>query len=151
MRQIIKQKLANKSVNLSSGIAALTILCFSLFFSCEENPVYYKQLVYNDYVVKYEVTGTVSKANIVFADENDQPINRVGVPLPWTKEFVSNGNTHVSCTANSNDYPGSITVTIYVDDAVFATSTSGMTAGLYVSAFGTVSGSRHSEIIKVYY
>jgi hypothetical protein len=85
--------------------------------------------------VKYEVTGTASLVDIIYQDESGTNQAVSGATLPWSHSFTGKNGARVEITASNRDSTGSVTVTIYENDAVFQTSTSS-DAYAIVNAYG---------------
>lgn len=87
----------------------------------------------NIHHIRYEVTGSASGASVTYtnADGGTSQENNVGVP--WSRSFdVDDGDyTFLSISAQNEGEYGTITVTIYVDNTPFKTSSS---AGEYAIA-----------------
>lgn len=88
-------------------------------------------------VVKYEITGSASKVDVTLNNETGGTEQFTGVSVPHTYIFNDYTDWFLYISAQNQGESGSVTVTIYVDGALFKTSTS---SGAYVIA--SASGSR---------
>ena len=88
--------------------------------------------------VKYEVTGSAISVDVTYEKIGDT-IKNVGVLVPWSLSFTTNGDDDVYISAKNKGASGSVTVTIYDNDSEFRTSTK---SGAYViaEASGTLQG-----------
>ncbi len=115
------------------------ILVFILFLSlvaCPDLQLGFPKV----YGVKYEVTGTAFSVDLRITNENGEAVQLFNEPLPWTYEFeVTKENVldliPLYISAENRGLLGSVTTTIYVDDALKESSTeSGANATSTVAA-----------------
>lgn len=90
------------------------VVLFSICIGCDTTETY---------KLKYEVTGTVQKANITYVNENGGTSDANNVSLPWTYSFRAKEGTYVWVHASKDD-SGSITAKIYKDGKVLESSSS---------------------------
>jgi len=86
--------------------------------------------------VEYKVTGTASRVDVTYENEDGGTSQEGNVSVPWTYSFTGDPGDFVYISAQNQGQSGSVTVTIYTDGDNFKTSTS---SGAYVIA--TASGS----------
>jgi hypothetical protein len=87
------------------------------------------------YQVKYSVTGSATKVDITYENEDGGTSQVAGASVPWSYSFTGEKGDFVYISAQNQDSTGTVTVTIYRDGDTFKTSTS---SGAYVIA--TASG-----------
>ena len=85
--------------------------------------------------VEYEVTGSASKVDVTYENEDGGTSQESDVSVPWSYSFKGYSGDFVYISAQNQGETGSVTVTIYKNGSVFKTSTS---SGAYVIA--TASG-----------
>lgn len=146
---LLKEFSINKIQKVLFPFLAITLLI--PLSKCEENPVYYHQIVYLDYTVRYEVTGSIEKSRISYTDKDGQEIDLGEVLLPWDTTFTSNMETYVQCMSASDNIPGWTRINIYVEDEVFVSSSSKNLNYIFAYASGIVKPSQYTKVIKVPY
>ena len=128
------------------------LLIAVLLLACEnptkDEPYCYDGTNYLNYTVKYQVTGTAATVDLTIENADGGTSQYSDKPVPWTHTFTSKGDTWVYCSAQNQGNTGSVTVTIYVNEAKFKQSTS---EGAYViaSASGSIDGDLYSEIVEI--
>jgi len=121
------------------GLAFLILIFFSIS-GCDVNKEPY---VYpTEYDFEYQVTGTASRANIIYQDLRGNYIEKTNAALPWNYQthYYDNqaGVTPVYLSAQSLDSaPASVTVTINAKGALYKQAT---LSGdyVFVAVYGTL-------------
>ena len=109
-------------------VVALGIVIDGVVSTIAENRAYAVE-----HEVKYEVTGTASKAHITYFDEVGPRESEE--LLPWARTFKMKRGTVISLTVSSRDPDGSVVATVYVDSVAKETATGvGFTGVAQVSA-----------------
>ncbi len=127
---------------------ALFLLTSTL--GCEDTlsePFCWDETVYENYTIKYEVTGSASSVSLTIENSDGGTSQFSDKPLPWTYTFTSKFDTWIYCSAQNQGDAGTVTVKLYVNNEVFKQSTS---EGAYViaTASGTVNGDNYSNIVE---
>jgi len=118
--------ISKKGLAMSKSVYLLPILF--LMLGCE--------LFDTSIDVEYKVTGTASRVDVTYENEDGGTSQEGNVSVPWTYSFTGDPGDFVYISAQNQGQSGSVTVTIYTDGDNFKTSTS---SGAYVIA--TASGS----------
>lgn len=81
--------------------------------------------------VTYEVTGTARSASVTYQNGSGGTSQEADMAVPWRRSFNMSGGDFLYISAQNQGEYGSVVTTIYVDGALFKTSTS---SGAYVIA-----------------
>ncbi len=101
----------------------ISLLLILLMISCN-----YRSTVNEKRVVKYEVTGTTRRVNIIFVDASGETEEFYKIKIPWERNiYPKNGYLYLSVQNARDD--GSVTARIWVDGKIIKESTS---SGAYV-------------------
>jgi len=85
--------------------------------------------------VIYKVTGSASRVDVTYENEDGGTSQESNVSVPWSYSFEANYDTFVYISAQNQGESGTVTLTIYINGGKWKTSTS---SGAYCIA--TASG-----------
>ncbi len=97
--------------------AVLLLMLLAILVGCEFSSVDYQ-------AIEYRVTGSTATADLVYQNGRLGTSLQSGVIVPWSLSFMGNPRSSLFISAQKDDNPATnVTVTIYANGNVFATST----------------------------